>query len=111
MKKLLPFLLSCLSCCLHAQKVDGVWKGTMRQQAGGCFPVYYTELDIKIEGEKVSGVSYHYPDVTNYVKKTIYRYLLSPNKNHFDFRRRYNNFSYSSRLYAMYQKIHAVLPK
>lgn len=43
----------------------------MRQQAGGCFPVYYTELDIKIDGEKVSGVSYHYSDVSNYVKKNF----------------------------------------
>jgi hypothetical protein len=71
--KRLPFLILsiAISFCATAQKIDGIWKGMMRQQAGGCFPVYYTELDIKIEGEKVTGVSYHYSDVTNYVKKVF----------------------------------------
>lgn len=54
---------------MQAQDLNGIWKGTLTQQAGGCFPVYYIELQINIEGENVSGASYHYSDITNYVKK------------------------------------------
>jgi hypothetical protein len=49
--------------------MNGIWKGTLTQQAGGCFPVYYIELQININGDSVHGASYHYSDITNYVKK------------------------------------------
>ncbi len=43
----------------------------MTQQSGGCFPVYYIELQVTIVGDSVQGASYHYSDITNYVKKKI----------------------------------------
>jgi len=54
----------------HGQELNGIWKGTLTQQPGGCFPVYYIELQINIGMDNgVKGASYHYSDITNYVKK------------------------------------------
>jgi hypothetical protein len=57
------------SLCLHAQELNGVWKGTLTQQPGGCFPTYNVELQVNILNNQVSGVCYHFSDFTNYVKK------------------------------------------
>ncbi len=71
MKKtfLFYFILFCCSLSSFAQDIDGIWKGTLTQRSGGCFPVYYIELQIQITGDSTNGASYHYSDVTNYVKK------------------------------------------
>jgi len=50
--------------------LNGIWKGTLTQQPGGCFPVYHVELQVNIKNNLVSGFCYHYSDVTNYVKKS-----------------------------------------
>jgi hypothetical protein len=52
-----------------AQELNGIWKGTLTQQPGGCFPVYNVELQVTITGNKVAGFCYHYSDLSNYVKK------------------------------------------
>jgi hypothetical protein len=52
-----------------AQEISGIWRGTLTQGPGGCFRVYNIELQIRIKGTKISGASYHYSDVTNYVKE------------------------------------------
>lgn len=52
-----------------SQDLNGIWKGTLTQQAGGCFPVYFIEIQIAITGDSVNGASYHYSDISNYVKK------------------------------------------
>lgn len=52
-----------------AQVLNGIWKGTMTQAPGGCFPEYHLELQVKIVGKQVTGVCYHYSDTRNYVKK------------------------------------------
>lgn len=52
-----------------AQELNGVWKGTLTQQPGGCFPVYNVELQVNISNNEVNGVCYHYSDLSNYVKK------------------------------------------
>lgn len=62
-------LLLILSTGSFAQELNGIWKGTLTQQPGGCFPVYNVELQVGIKENKVSGFCYHYSDVTNYVKK------------------------------------------
>lgn len=54
---------------LNAQTISGIWKGRLTQGPGGCFPVYNIELQIQIDGDKISGASYHYSDLTNYVKE------------------------------------------
>lgn len=57
------------SLSIFAQELNGIWKGTLTQQPGGCFPVYHVELQVNISNNKVSGFCYHYSDFTNYVKK------------------------------------------
>lgn len=54
---------------LYAQDMNGIWKGKLVQEPGGCFPVYNIELQIQIAGKKVTGVSYHYSDTSNFVKE------------------------------------------
>ena len=72
MQRLLVLIFFFLAfSCLRAQDIGGIWKGTLTQGPGGCFPVYNIELDIKIEGTRISGVSYHYSDLTNYVKENF----------------------------------------
>jgi hypothetical protein len=40
-------------------------------EPGGCFPVYNIELQLKVADGKISGVSYHYSDTSNFVKETF----------------------------------------
>lgn len=68
-KKYLLLLLLAYSPFCFSQDLNGIWKGTLTQQAGGCFPVYYIELQVNVEAGAVQGASYHYSDITNYVKK------------------------------------------
>jgi hypothetical protein len=65
-----PFLvLMLLFCALsQAQNYNGIWKGKLIMDPGGCFPVYNIELQLQVAGTKVTGTSYHYSDTTNYVK-------------------------------------------
>ncbi len=66
-------LISILQFCLYlpAQELRGLWKGTLTQEPGGCFPTYNLELQIKVVDKKVTGVCYHYSDTRNYVKKNF----------------------------------------
>ena len=52
-----------------SQELNGIWKGTLTQQPGGCFPVYNVELQVTITNNEVAGFCYHYSDFSNYVKK------------------------------------------
>lgn len=63
-------LLGCVPYCA-AQELAGIWRGTLTQAPGGCFPQYHVELQISVKGTAVSGVCYHYSDVSNYVKKSF----------------------------------------
>ena len=58
----------------HAQNLNGVWKGKLVMDPGGCFPVYNIELQLQVAGTKISGVSYHYSDTFNYVKENFEGY-------------------------------------
>ena len=61
------YLLFCIGA-VQAQNLSGFWKGTLTM-AGGCFPINNIELQIHVTGKEVTGDSYHYLDVDNYVKK------------------------------------------
>lgn len=52
-----------------SQNINGIWKGKLVMEPGGCFPVYNIELQIKTDGAKITGNSYHYSDTTNFVKE------------------------------------------
>jgi hypothetical protein len=64
---IIPLMLLC--ALAEAQQLNGIWKGTLTQQPGGCFPVYNVELQVSIDKGSVTGFCYHYSDVLNYVKK------------------------------------------
>ncbi|MBD0276474.1 MAG: hypothetical protein M3342_21240 [Bacteroidota bacterium] len=61
------FLCYC-SMLLQAQNISGFWKGTLTI-ADGCFLENNIELQIALSGDSITGNSYHYQDVYNYVKK------------------------------------------
>lgn len=64
------FLIALLiSLNIFSQNLNGVWRGTLTQGPGGCFRIYNIELNIKSDGSKINGASYHYSDITNYVKE------------------------------------------
>jgi hypothetical protein len=66
---LLPLFIVLTNGSLLSQELNGIWKGTLTQRSGGCFPVYNLELQINISNTLVNGINYHYSDVLNYVKK------------------------------------------
>ncbi|MBS1920547.1 MAG: hypothetical protein JST17_09865 [Bacteroidetes bacterium] len=58
-----------LSLLSGAQDLNGIWKGRLVQNPGGCFPVYNIEMHIQLAATRITGVSYHYSDTSNYVKE------------------------------------------
>lgn len=70
----LPYsaLLYCLLFICQAgasgQNINGIWRGKLTQEPGGCFPEYYIELQITLNYGDLDGVSYDYYDTTRYVK-------------------------------------------
>ena len=55
----------------HAQDINGIWKGKLIMDPGGCFPVYNIELQLQVAGTRITGTSYHYSDTSNFVKETF----------------------------------------
>jgi hypothetical protein len=51
-----------------AQSIDGIWRGELTQEPGGCYPKYFIELQIKVTDNGIEGVSYDYYDTTKFVK-------------------------------------------
>jgi hypothetical protein len=60
-----------ISAFTQAQDINGVWKGKLVMEPGGCMPVYNIEFQLQVAGTKISGVSYHYSDTANYVKESF----------------------------------------
>jgi len=71
--RLLPLLLLSLSglCASAADDLGGIWKGTLTQGPGGCYPNYFLELQITITGDRITGKAYDYYDKTHYVKMSF----------------------------------------
>lgn len=63
------FFAIAVVCTIHGQDISGIWRGTLTQGPGGCFRVYNIEMQIQLKGTIISGASYHYSDVSNYVKE------------------------------------------
>ncbi|HEY6504142.1 MAG TPA: hypothetical protein VIZ28_09225, partial [Chitinophagaceae bacterium] len=68
---LINVILLLSSFCASAQNINGIWKGKLVMEPGGCFPVYNIELQIQLNGAKIMGTSYHYSDTTNYVREVF----------------------------------------
>ncbi len=55
-----------------SQDVTGIWRGTLTQGVGGCYPVYYIELQVD---KGIMGHSYSYYDSTKFVKLSFSGYF------------------------------------
>ena len=56
---------------LHAQDLSGIWKGTLTQDPGGCYPKYSVEFQISFLNNTVTGKVYDYYDTLKFVKLTF----------------------------------------
>jgi hypothetical protein len=61
---LLPFFLI-------AEDLNGIWKGTLTQGPGGCYPQYFLELQINASNNLVTGRAYDYFDKERFVKMSF----------------------------------------
>ena len=64
------FLVLCFlaSTMLGAQDLNGIWRGKLTPEAGGCFPVYNLELQIFVANNVISGNAYDFYDKTRFVR-------------------------------------------
>lgn len=81
MRNLLFIALLLPVFCARAQDLNGIWKGKLLQEPGGCYSEYNIELQINFtaSANTLSGKAFDYYDVSRYVK--------------FDFSGRYNSSS------------------
>jgi hypothetical protein len=54
---------------VDAQNLNGIWRGKLTQDPGGCYPVYYLELQISaLDQNNINGNSYDFYDKARYVR-------------------------------------------
>ncbi len=75
-------LLSCftLMISVRSQDVNGIWRGELTQEPGGCYPKYFIELQLQVNDNIIEGVSYDYYDTSKYVKLKFNGRLNSSSK-------------------------------
>ncbi len=71
MSRFITVIFLCITISAQAQILGGTWRGKLTQGPGGCFPVYFIEMQLKMDGLKVYGSSYHFSDVNNFVKENF----------------------------------------
>ncbi|HEY4064260.1 MAG TPA: hypothetical protein VGM30_20280 [Puia sp.] len=72
MRRPLPFLLLfLLPFCPRAEDLNGIWKGTLTQGPGGCYPQYFLELQINFAQDRITGKAYDYYDKAHFVKMSF----------------------------------------
>jgi hypothetical protein len=65
------FLVLAVTCIasVEAQNLNGIWRGKLTQDPGGCYPVYFLELQISaLDHNSISGNSYDFFDKTRFVR-------------------------------------------
>jgi hypothetical protein len=71
MRYLYLILLFFLPVSLVAEDLSGIWKGTLTQGPGGCYPQYYLELQIDHSSDRITGRAYDYYDKLHFVKMSF----------------------------------------
>jgi hypothetical protein len=68
-----PFLviLLTLACVARGEDLNGIWKGTLTQGPGGCYPQYFLELQINFNGDQLTGKAYDYYDKSHFIKMSF----------------------------------------
>jgi hypothetical protein len=51
-----------------AADLNGIWKGELTQDPGGCYPRYSVEFHFQVSGSEITGKVYDYYDTSKYVK-------------------------------------------
>jgi hypothetical protein len=68
-KSVLIIVLIWISCGIsYAQDISGFWKGSLTIP-NACFATNDIEIQITLDGNIITGNSYHYRDIDNYIKK------------------------------------------
>jgi hypothetical protein len=67
----LVLLLPLSGLCAPAEDLNGIWKGSLTQGPGGCYPSYSLELQINIAGDVITGRAYDYYDKAHFVKMSF----------------------------------------
>ena len=68
-KSVLIIVLIWISCgTSYAQDISGFWKGSLTIP-NACFATNDIEIQITLDGNIITGNSYHYRDIDNYIKK------------------------------------------
>jgi hypothetical protein len=60
-----------LTSSVFADDIAGIWKGTLTQGPGGCYPHYFLELQISISNDRITGKAYDYYDKEHFVKMSF----------------------------------------
>lgn len=68
MRFIIAILFLLTSSVLGAQDLNGIWRGKLTPEAGGCFPVYYLELQISFVNNTLTGNAYDYYDKSRFVR-------------------------------------------
>lgn len=70
MRRLLLLLLTISFYNVYSQDLNGIWKGKLTQEPGGCYPEYNIELQINFipTANTLSGKAYDFYDQSRYVK-------------------------------------------
>lgn len=71
MRGALLILLLSLSAIGRGEDLNGIWKGTLTQGPGGCYPQYFLELQINFDGDRITGKAYDYYDKAHFVKMSF----------------------------------------
>jgi hypothetical protein len=71
MRRLLSLLFFLFPLHLLAEDLNGIWKGTLTQGPGGCYPQYFLELQINFSQDRITGKAYDYYDKTHFVKMSF----------------------------------------
>jgi len=56
---------------MAADDLNGIWKGTLTQGPGGCYPQYFLELQINSAGDLITGKAYDYYDKSHFIKMSF----------------------------------------
>jgi hypothetical protein len=71
MRSLACLILALIPRLLMAEDLNGIWKGTLTQGPGGCYPQYFIELQINFSSNNIIGKAYDYYDTSKYVKMSF----------------------------------------
>lgn len=80
MSRFIVTIFLCFAFTAQSQNIGGTWRGRLTQGPGGCFPFYFIEMQLKVDGMKVYGSSYHFSEVSNFVKENFEGVYDSKNK-------------------------------